>query len=64
MKKDDRKAMDKLLDKLLDQYYEMFHDTFPLDFLFISDEKAIEIITDCLAKRKPYKPNIPEGALL
>lgn len=62
--KKDREQMDQLLDKLLDQYYQMFQDTFPLDFLFISDEKAIELIAKCLATRKPYKPDIPDGAIL
>lgn len=60
------KAMKKVIDKLMKQYYEMFHDTIPLHWMNLSDQQTIDLITDCLAKHKPFDSSkfFPDDAIL
>ena len=64
--KTNKNSLEPLIDKLVQQYYETFHDSIPLDWMGLSQEKEIELLTDCLIKNKPFDSSkyFPEGAIL
>lgn len=54
----------KLLTKLRQQYIKVFRDNIPLEWIGKSTKEKIDIITECLKTKKPYKHNFPKGAIL
>lgn len=56
--------MGKLISKLLRQYTQTFHETLPLAWMDMSDEDMVSLLTDCIAKKKPYRLNLPKGSIL
>lgn len=55
-----------MINELMKQYQAMFHDTIPLRWMNLSDQETIDLITNCLAKHKPfdYKKQVPKGAII